>query len=545
MNTATKKTCTLSSVYESPSTGFFRLHLVKRLFTSVALPAVCGFALSSVSPAAPTILYYGSGSSATSLNTNGTVRWSTSPSGSAPLSDWTNGDYAYFTVTGVTAPGNITVQTGTGVDTAGMTINPSTKTTPLFHSSTLGLDADPSNTNGVYATFESDNTAAGGGTANSGFNFGSVTLADGPLTNPVPTGLFLSTQTEGGTTPYFSANCECFSSTVSNKYSGGTWVGAGVQYVIEGQFGLPATGTLTLGNGGSNAMNTCFRSFWGSGTPKPTLVIPNPVVVGGNLLLDNGATDNPLTFTGPMTLSQYGCWMSCNANTISFNGSMSGPGGVWLTEGNGSGAGWGSISFNAPNSYTGGTIIGYNFSVPNSPVFANASNSLPGNVTCYLGTSQVLWLQNSAAMASTGVLDLENTPSGGQIELNFTGTNTISGLIYDGVQLPLGVYGSDPTLPNTNPNGVFAGPGYLNVLPAIRITSQTVSGGNVTLCWSSSNQSGNATYNVMETPTLGVGATWTTVNTSPIQTQGTTTCYTFPQSGQQEYYVVQQPNPQQ
>jgi autotransporter-associated beta strand protein len=145
---------------------------------------------------------------------------------------------------------------------------------------------------------------------------------------------------------------------------------------------------------------------------------------------------------GPVTFNPAG-------NTITLSGALTGSGGLTV-------AGSGIVDLAGPNSYTGPTTV-------NGGTLELAQPTLNANAT--------------VAVAS-----------GALLQLDFAGTNTVSGLVLNGVAQLAGVYNH-----STTPGYFTAGSvGSLQVASAIPSTptdiSYSVSGGRLTLSWPASYQ---------------------------------------------------------
>lgn len=494
------------------------------------LPALACFLAVSATQAqtTPPTLYY---NTSTGHTLNGSTYWSPTIS---PLQavNWTNGDYAYLGVPGASMPTGVTWGS---IETPGVTFNgQGVSTTVTIHGSTLKMDSDPNGHAGFMTMFMSNSATIW--SQNSGTAFYK------PDPTP-PAGL----STANGMYVGGDGTGNMWLGDAVQTFTGGLWIGEGAAVVITSATALPNNGSMILGdqavvaNGQYAILRVYAAGFSGTGS---TYTINYPVTISGNVQLLNGSGDGHLAFAGGMYLA--GVYNICNnANTANFNSTISGPGGFNFGPTLG-GGGWSVMSLNANNTYSGGTTI----NAP-SPVTANSPGALgTGNVTVYSGTAPQLVVNYANTMSPEAVLDIEgNTygtlPASGIVALNYSGTQYVSGLIIAGVAAPAGIYGTGPNATQANPNNAFSGTGYIDVLPGIRITSETFDGhGNVTLCWSSAPPINNTpTYNVLATVGLGQAASWTTVNANPVQSQGSSTCYTFSTNSGQQFFVIKQPDP--
>jgi autotransporter-associated beta strand protein len=108
----------------------------------------------------------------------------------------------------------------------------------------------------------------------------------------------------------------------------------------------------------------------------------------------------------------------------------------------------------------------------------SGANTYKGNTTVSAGT---LVLTNNARFATNSTVTIEVT-AGALLQLDFTATNTVAGLVLDGTPQPAGVYGTSNSTPG------FAGTGSLRVAgsspaPAATNITYTVNGGQLVLNW--------------------------------------------------------------
>jgi autotransporter-associated beta strand protein len=188
--------------------------------------------------------------------------------------------------------------------------------------------------------------------------------------------------------------------------------------------------TLTVANGGTVA-DVRYLTLYGTSSQ----VIFN----GGNLIYGAGAgaagagiTTNALAVTPQVIIQSGGAVVDTYTNVLSslvpFTEDPSSTGGG-LTK-----LGTGTLTLADLNTYTGPTTV---------------SNGILESVTpTTYATNTVVYLYTAS----------------GALNLNFTGTNIVTGLYINGVQQAAGVYGSS-TLPIT-------GTGYLQVLTGATVTAQ-------------------------------------------------------------------------
>jgi len=195
----------------------------------------------------------------------------------------------------------------------------------------------------------------------------------------------------------------------ANTFSGGTIINAG-QLTLDIQANAAlGTGPITL-NGG--------RLFLERITAANALTVN-----GGDLYPENGFGDN---WNGPVTLNSNLIIQGPGYATMTFNGSISGAGGLTLN-------GQGPVVLGVANSYTGPTSV----------------------------TACTLQCNHKDALGS-GALSISGTPNS-KVNLNYTGTRNIASLILGGVPQSGGTHGST-TSPAANKNDTcFSGNGTVTV----------------------------------------------------------------------------------
>jgi len=188
--------------------------------------------------------------------------------------------------------------------------------------------------------------------------------------------------------------------TANNSYSGGTIINAGqLKMDVQADAAL-GTGPVTL-NGG--------RLFLERITAANALIVN-----GGNIYPDNGFGDN---WNGPVTLNSNLIIQGPNYATMTFNGSISGAGGLTLN-------GQGPVVLAVANTYTGPTIV----------------------------TGSTLRCNNVDALGS-GALSISSAANS-KVKLNYSGTKNIAALSLGGVPQTGGTYGSTAS-PATNKNDTY------------------------------------------------------------------------------------------
>ena len=195
----------------------------------------------------------------------------------------------------------------------------------------------------------------------------------------------------------------------ANTFSGGTIINAG-QLTVDLQANAAlGTGPITL-NGG--------RLFLERITAANALIVN-----GGDLYPENGFGDN---WNGPVTLNSNLIIQGPGYATMTFNGSISGAGGLTLN-------GQGPVVLGVANSYTGPTSV----------------------------TACTLECKHKDALGS-GALSISSTANS-KVNLNYTGTKNIASLTLGGVPQSGGTHGSTAS-PATNKNDTyFSGTGTVTV----------------------------------------------------------------------------------
>ncbi|HLP78674.1 MAG TPA: autotransporter-associated beta strand repeat-containing protein, partial [Candidatus Paceibacterota bacterium] len=169
-----------------------------------------------------------------------------------------------------------------------------------------------------------------------------------------------------------------------------------------------------------------------------------------------------------------------------------------------------TLNLSAPNTFSG-VIAGKVALVQNGTgsLLLAGTNSYTGDTTINAGTLELA--QPSLAAVST-----VRIASGAFLQLDFTTTNRVAGLVLNGVSQPFGVYNS-----TTSPSYI-TGPGSLEVAAAIASNPTNitfnVSGGNVTISWPASHL-GWILQSQTNALSAGLGTNWTDVAGSDSATQ--------------------------
>jgi len=111
-------------------------------------------------------------------------------------------------------------------------------------------------------------------------------------------------------------------------------------------------------------------------------------------------------------------------------------------------AGTGTTTLNIASTYSGGTLI----ATVDGALGTGSVSLLAGTVTLTLQGATNNYIADTATLSYV---------SGNAINPNFTGNETVSSLVVDGVAQAPGLYGAGAL----NPDGVFTGTGFIVVVP--------------------------------------------------------------------------------
>ncbi len=315
----------------------------------------------------------------------------------------------------------------------------------------------------------------------------------------------------------FSGNINGAASVIIGLDSAGGSSNPGGQVNISGSNTLWTGGATlqagTLGLGSSNAMGTGGLYLVPQG-PAGMLVATTPLI-GTNAVTNSigiNTSVSSLTFGGSNSLELSGPVVLYASTTLNLSNSMSTILSGSVTD-NGSNYSLtiasttaSALTLSGSNNYSGGTIIN------SGTLIGHVSNSIPGSVTVNGGTLQ---LDVPTALSTNAAL----TVSGGTVNLNFTGYQTVASI--NGNTSP-GTYGATAN----NLGGAITGTGFLNILPSsFSITSQSLdaTGTNFVVCWTSVP---GVVYDVMTNTSLTGNGAWASAGST--NASGTTTCFTLP-----------------
>jgi hypothetical protein len=496
--------CHANSRFSQPVKQFVCAASAALFCAAVSLP------LQAALPLTPPTLYY-----ATPGVVNNPFNWSTTSTdwddqqnGSDPVQGWVNGDYAYFGVTGVTVPENITVAPA-GIDTPGITVVNASSDFGLTQptGSTITLDADPANTTpgGPWCTM-----------------------------NVQSRNLYLTTTLAGNVGLYLTGSplngCQIPLSGPANTYTGNTWVGQETTVQNLQSFGVGGTimlegGLVKLSNTAGGRSGTGHNTYWDPGFANPVRI---------DAAINNfGSAGNWITFAGPVNIAATGAQLVIGNIAVTMSGVVSGND---LNVINRSAQTCFNLLLNGtqPNTYSGGTTVSFN----NSGLFSGHATLLEaatpgslgkGNVTINVDgspqTSPMLQMDCNTAMSPLAILNMSPDVAayGGMVFLNYSGIQVISGLTLDGIALPPGFYGAgvggDP-----GTAGFFTGPGLLQVSPQIQSETLVNNGTQLQICWQAV---AGVQYQVQYTSSLyPTPIVWTQDAGSPV-TPGSTGLYCY------------------
>ena len=229
----------------------------------------------------------------------------------------------------------------------------------------------------------------------------------------------------------------------TNAYTGATTVTGGVLRADDG-VGLPANSLLTLQGGvletGTNFDRTAGTSAGNVQLPCGTsgfsahggaaqvaigtLASPTPLTMGAaafapaTLVLNADSADSKLTFLNPISFSGWNLQVYVGAATAEMSGTLSG-----------------DVSANLSKSGNGTLIL-------------SGNNTFGGNLTVNAGTVTL----KQPTLAQYGTVSLE---TGTVLNLDFTGTNVVTGLTLGGVPKMPGIYNSANAAPYITGTGIL------------------------------------------------------------------------------------------
>src|SRR5258706_2476066 len=247
--------------------------------------------------------------------------------------------------------------------------------------------------------------------------------------------------------------------TNSAQFSGPVTLSGGASLSVH-TLQVDATQTFTL-SGGTLTFNT-IKLMPHSTTPAKMLLsgdVNFNALAGATATISNGAGSG---LSGKIDLGGATRAFNVANGAASVDLSLNVP----LSNGALSKTGLGTLRLSAANTYAGGTTIGA------GTLEGGVSSSLPGNVTNSAGT---LKLDTASTLTSGATVALANSPGAGAVNLNFSGTQTISALYFGTTQKAAGTWAASGA---THNNAAFSGSGILNVTtgPASITTLSRTSG---------------------------------------------------------------------
>ena len=261
---------------------------------------------------------------------------------------------------------------------------------------------------------------------------------------------------------------------VANTYSGGTTVSDGLAEIAaasSGSAGAPSSGVF--GTGTVTMTGVTIESY-----SATAYSIYNAVSLNGNVTLGSATNTGALTFSGPWTVAGASTITANSAVTIgsasqaitnNFGLTVAPASGVTVTFAGAIGGssalgvnGAGTVLLSVANSYTGGTIL------TSGTLTTGVAGTLgTANVIVAASPSAILTLGNASSISQTSGLSFG---TGSEINLNFTGTDTIYALFDSStdVSAAAGTY-SDTALNTLFGTTIFTGTGDLDVLNAAAV----------------------------------------------------------------------------
>ncbi|MEY2428394.1 MAG: hypothetical protein QOJ40_1279 [Verrucomicrobiota bacterium] len=244
--------------------------------------------------------------------------------------------------------------------------------------------------------------------------------------------------------------------TNSAQFSGPVALSGGASLSVH-TLQVDATQTFTLGPG-TLAFNTIKL--------MPHSTTPAKILMNGDVTLNSVATNGPVIANGAGSGSSGK--LDLGAATRAFNVPSAVTIFVKVPVSNGGLAktGTGTMRLDIANTYAAGTTISA------GALEGSVAGSVPGNVTNTAGT---LKLDTTTTMASGATLALANSPAASAVNLNFSGTQTISALYFGTTRKAAGTWAASAASHN---NAAFSSSGILNVTtgPASITTLSRTSG---------------------------------------------------------------------
>ena len=245
---------------------------------------------------------------------------------------------------------------------------------------------------------------------------------------------------------------------VSAQFSGPVTLSGSARLSVH-TLQVDPTRTFTL-SGGTLIFNTINL--------MPTNTTPAKIVMSGDVSF-NALTNATATITNGSGSGTSGS-INFGGGTRAFNvnNGVSLFVSVPIANGGLTKTGLGTMRLGSANTYSGGSTISA------GTLEGGIASSIPGNVTNSAGT---LKLDNASTLASSATLALASSPSAGAINLNFSGTQTVSALYFGATRKAAGTWAASGAAHN---NAAFTDSGVLNVLtgPASSIAVTLASGSN-------------------------------------------------------------------
>ena len=439
-----------------------------------------------------------------------------------------NGSVTLLTDTAIGVDGGATLTLSNTVSGAAALTAVGTGTLTLSANNTFNggftLNGPVINLNANHALGSGTATVSGTGrfVIGDGLNITNFILAS-TVSPGTATGLFMVNDNTNGTVTTISGPIE-FDATPAN---GSDFIGP----ISSGY--LNVTGPITNTATGAVGSRNGFVRFSGGGNYSTFTLNQGTASIGAN----NGLSTNAsLAIAGSAAAT-----FDLNGFNQALTGLSDGAANAELVTNSAAGPSTLTLNLSSGGTYSG--VIAGNLALVVNGLGNNldlaGTNAYTGNTTVTSGT---LELATPSLAANSKV----TVASGAQLQLDFSVTNTVSGLVLNGVSQPLGVYnnttsptyiiGSGSLLVAVTGPGTFTNP--------TGITSLSLNGANITL--NATNGQAGCAYYLLSTTNLALPRNqWTPVATNVLSSNG---AYTFigtnavTPGASQQFYILSNTN---